>query len=137
MQAIHRNKFIVPEDVIDDNGHANNVAYVQWMQDIAVVHSNAVGCTSMAQAVGAIWAVRSHKVEYLSPVFAGEEVEALTWVVNFRKVRTLRRYKFVRTGDDTILAKGETDWVLLDTETGRPRIIPENIREAFQLLEGM
>ena len=137
MQAIYRHKFIVPEDVIDDNGHVNNVMYVQWMQDIAVGHSNAVGCTSMARSFGAMWVVRSHNVEYLSPAFAGEEVEALTWVVNFRKVRCLRRYKFVRTSDNTLLAKGETDWVFLDAETGHPRIIPENIKKAFQSLEGM
>ncbi|HUT83981.1 MAG TPA: thioesterase family protein [Thermodesulfobacteriota bacterium] len=134
MQPIYRHKFTIREDVIDENGHVNNVVYVQWMQDIAVAHSNALGCTSMTRDVGATWVVRSHKVEYLSPAFAGEEVEALTWVVNFRKVRSLRRYKFVRIRDNTVLARGETDWVLVDAETGRPRIIPEDVRGAFQLL---
>jgi len=28
--------FTIPENVIDENGHVNNVAYVQWMQDAAV-----------------------------------------------------------------------------------------------------
>jgi acyl-CoA thioester hydrolase len=134
MQPIYRHKFTIREDVIDENGHVNNVVYVQWMQDIAVAHSNALGCTSMTRDVGATWVVRSHKVEYLSPAFAGEEVEALTWVVNFRKVRSLRRYKFVRIRDNTVLARGETDWVLVDAETGRPCIIPEDVRGAFQLL---
>jgi acyl-CoA thioester hydrolase len=134
MQPIYRHKFTIREDVIDENGHVNNVVYVQWMQDIAVAHSNALGCTSMTRDVGATWVVRSHKVEYLSPAFAGEEVEALTWVVNFRKVRSLRRYKFVRIRDNTVLARGETDWVLVDAETGRLRIIPEDVRGAFQLL---
>lgn len=134
MQPIYRHKFTIREDVIDENGHVNNVVYVQWMQDIAVAHSNALGCTSMTRDVGATWVVRSHKVEYLSPAFAGEEVEALTWVVNFRKVRSLRRYKFVRIRDNKVLARGETDWVLVDAETGRPRIIPEDVRGAFQLL---
>jgi acyl-CoA thioester hydrolase len=134
MQPIYRHKFTIREDVIDENGHVNNVVYVQWMQDIAVAHSNALGCTSMTRDVGTTWVVRSHKVEYLSPAFAGEEVEALTWVVNFRKVRSLRRYKFVRIRDNTVLARGETDWVLVDAETGRPRIIPEDVRGAFQLL---
>ena len=29
---IHSRSFTVPADAIDENGHVNNVAYVQWMQ---------------------------------------------------------------------------------------------------------
>jgi acyl-CoA thioester hydrolase len=31
----------IPQSVIDENGHVNNVAYVQWMQDIAIEHYTA------------------------------------------------------------------------------------------------
>ena len=29
---IHSHSFTVPADAIDENGHVNNVVYVQWMQ---------------------------------------------------------------------------------------------------------
>ena len=29
------------------------------------------------------------------------------------------------------MAKGETDWVFVDADTGRPRAIPDEIRAAF------
>ena len=29
----------VLKEVIDGNGHVNNVVYVQWMQDAAIAHS--------------------------------------------------------------------------------------------------
>ena len=30
--------FTIPQSVIDENGHVNNVAFVQWMQDAAIRH---------------------------------------------------------------------------------------------------
>jgi acyl-CoA thioester hydrolase len=48
-----------------------------------------------------------------------------------RKVRSTRRYKFIRDSDQVILARGETDWVFVDAATGRPRSIPEKINDAF------
>jgi len=134
MTPIFRHRFIVAPEAIDANGHVNNVVYVQWMQDVAVLHSDAAGCTDATRQAGAIWVARSHKIEYLSPAFAGEEIEALTWVVDFRKVRSLRRYRFVRTTDQTTLARGETDWVFTDAQNGKPRSIPEDVRTAFELL---
>ena len=39
---VHRFELRVPDDVVDANRHVNNVAYVQWMQDAATRHSDAV-----------------------------------------------------------------------------------------------
>ena len=36
----------VPEDVIDTNRHVNNLAYVRWMQEVAIMHSTARGWPS-------------------------------------------------------------------------------------------
>ena len=46
--ATYRHEFTVPESAVDQNGHVNNVVYVQWMQDVAVLHSDAVGGTRAA-----------------------------------------------------------------------------------------
>jgi acyl-CoA thioester hydrolase len=86
------------------------------------------------EAAGAAWVVRSHKIEYLKPAFAGDEVAALTWVANFRRVRSLRRYKFLRKRDNTLLARGESDWVFVDARSGRLRTIPQEVMEAFPLV---
>lgn len=134
MQAIYRHRFTVGPEAIDANGHVNNVVYVQWMQDVAVRHADAAGCTDATRRIGATWVARSHWIEYLNPAFAGDEIEALTWVASFRKVRSLRRYRFVRTSDNVTLAQGETDWVFMDLQSGRPRSIPEAVSAAFELL---
>jgi len=126
-------EFTISEDVVDENGHANNVAYVQWMQDAAVRHYEAMGGTAPTQAIGATWVVRSHMIEYLRPAFAGQHLKVETWVVNMRRVRSLRRYRFVRREDEQVLVRGETDWVFVDMETGSPRAVPPEISGLFAL----
>ncbi|MCU0898587.1 MAG: acyl-CoA thioesterase [Burkholderiales bacterium] len=134
MIRIFRHEFEVPESALDRNGHVNNVQYVQWMQDVAVMHADAAGCSASTEAAGATWVARSHWIEYLRPAFAGERVVAVTWVANFRKVRSLRKYRFVRIDDGALLAEGETDWVFVDAASGKLRAIPGDVLGAFTLL---
>jgi acyl-CoA thioester hydrolase len=132
--AIYRDAFTVPESAIDENGHVNNVAFVQWMQDVAIRHFDAAGGRAAMQAVGGAWVVRSHQVEYLLPAFAGERVEVLTWVANFNRALSSRRYRFLRAADGKLLVRGETQWVFVSTETGRLLRIPAEIQRAFPVL---
>jgi acyl-CoA thioester hydrolase len=134
MQRVYRFEFTVPETAIDRNGHVNNVEYVQWMQDVAILHSDANGCTAATAAIGATWVVRSHRVEYLQPALAGDRVIAFTWVAGMRKVRSLRKYRFVRASDRAVLARGETDWAFVDVANGKPRPIPESVSSLFEVL---
>jgi acyl-CoA thioester hydrolase len=129
-------QFTIPDTAIDQLGHVNNVMYVQWMQDIAVRHYEFISGTAPMQAAGAIWLVREHHIEYLLPAYAGEQIEAQTWVANIRRVRSLRRYRFVRKSDGQLLVRGETDWVFVDTKSGRPIRIPEEVIKVFTLLTG-
>lgn len=134
MSSIYRLPITVPSSAIDRLGHVNNVVYVQWMQDAAVSHSNFVGCTQKSQDSGASWVARTHQIEYLRPAFAGEEIYVLTWVGDFRKVRSTRKYKFVRTSDEAVLATAATDWVYVNLETGKPISIPAAIQELFTVV---
>jgi acyl-CoA thioester hydrolase len=134
MEPVYRLELIVPAEAVDGNRHVNNVAYVQWMQDAAIQHSAATGCTRMTEAIGATWVARMHQIEYLSPAFAGEAITVLTWVADFRRVRSLRRYQFIRVADQKVLAQGETDWVLVNVATGRPCGIPNELANLFELV---
>lgn len=130
LSPIYTKTFIIPQSAIDENGHVNNVAYVQWMQDVAVEHYSSIGGIE-AQGPEATWVVREHKIEYLLPAFAGEEIEIKTWIENIRRVRSLRKYEFIRKSDGKVLVKGETDWVFVDVHTGSPRAIPEEVARVF------
>lgn len=131
MPATFEQEILVTPAELDDNGHVNNVVYVRWMQDIAIAHFESVGGTPIMKAAGATWVARSHYIEYLRPAVAGDRIRIKTWVDNFRRVMSLRKYEFTRVGDDTVLAKGQTEWVLVDAATGRPKSVPPEIVKLF------
>jgi acyl-CoA thioester hydrolase len=133
MEQIHVYEVDVTAAAIDANGHANNVEFVRWMQEAAISHAAASGCTAATEAAVATWVVRSHHIEYLRAAFAGDSVQVRTWVADFRRAFSLRKYEFVRGGDGAILARGETDWVFVDGSTGRPRSVPPHIQALFEI----
>lgn len=131
MEHAYEYEIEVPPSAIDANGHVNNVQYVQWMQEAAVAHFTAAGGTPIMQAHAATWVVRSHQIEYLRPAQAGDRLAVRTWVEDFRRVMSLRKYEFTRSPDRTVLARGQTEWVFLDLATGRPKSIPPELRALF------
>lgn len=134
MDPVYQFDIRVTAELVDGNGHVNNVVYVQWMQDVATRHAQATGCSQASLAVGATWVARTHHIEYFRPAFVGDNITALTWVANIQKVRSLRKYKFIRAEDSTVLARAETDWVFVDAKSGRPRSIPDDIKNVFQIV---
>lgn len=125
---LHEYEFDVPPEAMDANGHVNNVEYVRWMQEAAVRHFKSVSGPPAPAALGGNWVVRSHRVEYLRPGLPGDRVRVKTWVADYRRVQSLRKYEFRRAADGALLARGETEWVLVDASTGRPKSIPEELR---------
>lgn len=134
MRQIYHYELVVPKEAEDQNGHVNNVEYLRWMQDAAIRHSEVTGGTAAMNAAGATWVVRTHRIEYLKPAFAGDRVVVVTWVSNFRRVQSLRKYRIIRPADKALLAEGETDWVFVDALKGTLRSIPKEVKTAFQAL---
>ena len=134
MNSVYQFDIKVTDGVVDQNGHVNNVAYIQWLQDAAIRHAQASGCMAATTAAGASWVVRTHFIEYLAPAFAGETLTVMTWVVNFQRVRSLRKYKIIRAADETVVARAETDWVFVNAKTGRPLKIPDEVKNTLPVI---
>jgi acyl-CoA thioester hydrolase len=132
--SIYKFEIEVTANDLDRNGHVNNVVYIQWMQDAAIAHARVSGCTKASQTVGATWVVRTHHIEYLSPLFAGDKVTVFTWPANFQRVRSTRKYKFVRRNDGAVVARAETDWVFVNVKTGKPQSIPEEVKKTLPVV---
>lgn len=124
----------VGADDIDALGHVNNVVYLRWIQQVAVAHSQAVGLGWEAyRAMGAVFAVRRHEIDYLAPGLARDTLRLVSWVEATRPATTLRRTVVERAGDGRVLARAATTWVLLDAATGRPRRIPAELMAPFRV----
>lgn len=135
MPALYEHRHTVQETEIDDQGHAGNLVYLRWMQEAAVAHSAAQGWSpERYRQEGVSWVVRSHFIEYLQPAFRGEEIAVLTWVANFQKVRSLRKYQIVRPRDEAVLARAETDWAFIDRARQTPCRIPRQLIDSFEVV---
>jgi acyl-CoA thioester hydrolase len=133
--AIYEYTLTVGKDAIDGQGHVNNLEHLRWMQEAAVAHSAAQGWpSSRYHQIGAGWVVRSHTIEYLQPIFAGDQIVVYTWVADFRKVRSLRKYKIIRRSDQRVMAVAQTDWTFIGLEHRVPRRIPPELAGAFELV---
>jgi len=132
---IFRYPFIFPPEAEDENRHVNNIEYVRMLQEAAIAHTRQNGWPpDELRERGWTWVARSHFIEYLHPCRAGEKIAIDTWVASFKKIRSVRKYRFTRISDGQILAKAETDWVFLDFKTGRPIAIPPEVLAAYVIV---
>jgi acyl-CoA thioester hydrolase len=136
MPAIFEHTVLVTDGVIDDLNHANNAAYVGWMQEAAMAHSTANGWPAERyHQENAGWVVKSHSIDYLAPAFLGNQIAIRTWVSKMRKVVSWRRYDFVRMEDSQTLVRAETKWAYVDFKTLKPRQVPVVFLEDFVVVD--
>ena len=136
MSAIFYWEHAILDEEIDGQDHANNVAYVEWLQSAAVAHSAAQGWPgSRYKEIGFGWVVRRHTIEYLQPAHAGETIVVRTWVSTMKRVSSMRQYEIYRTSDKVLLAKAETLWAFIDYEERQPRRIAPEVATCFDLVE--
>jgi acyl-CoA thioester hydrolase len=135
MPEIFMHNIKVDIKAIDEIDHVNNVVYVQWMQDIAILHSIAQGLSQEAYlTAGAGWVAKSHFIQYRSPAFLNDEIIVYTWVSKMSALSSLRKYKFIRKTDSKVIVEAETDWVFVNIKTGRPLRISEAVKKSFQIV---
>jgi acyl-CoA thioester hydrolase len=135
MRGVFVHTFTVPPEAIDVNGHVNNLEYLRWMQEVATRHSAAQGWpVERYLKTRTSWVVRSHHIEYLRAAFAADSISILTWIAGFGEHMSPRKYLFWRARDQQILARAETLWVFVDASTGRPRRIPSEFKDAFDVI---
>ena len=116
----------------DAYGHVNNTNYVRYMQEAAFDASAAAGYDfARYDDLGQYWLVRETEIEYFKPLLYDDVFEIKTWVADFRRVRSRRRYEFRRPGSDELIARGMTDWVYIDRESQRPVNVPPEMIQAF------
>lgn len=133
--TIGRLEIIVPESAIDANGHVNNVQYVQWMQDAALAHSASLGWPLSRYAeLNCTWIIRSHTIEYFHSCYAGELIRVDTWVADFQRIKSLRKFRFFRPADKKVLAKASTLFVFCDSKSRKPTSIPPEVLRDYPIV---
>jgi len=135
MPRVYCHPVTVPASAVDPHGHVNNQEYLRWMQEAAVAHSAAQGWPMTRYfAQGRSWYVKSHYIEYVRPAFEDDALHVVTWEAGFEERTSPRRYLILRADDREVLARAETVWIFMDLRTGRAIPIPDEMREAFEVV---
>ncbi|MGI9034436.1 MAG: acyl-CoA thioesterase [Pyrinomonadaceae bacterium] len=121
--------FAVTTDDIDAQGHVNNIAYVRWIQDVAVAHWFSITSEEMREKY--TWVVLRHEIDYKKQAFENELVTAITWVGEPTRI-SWERFTEIRRGAD-LLVKAKSIWCLIDRRTMKPTRITTEFKELFDM----
>lgn len=132
-QRVFRLDLTVADEDIDDLGHASNIAFVRWIQRIAIAHSEAVGLgLETYRLLGGVFVVARHEIDYLRPALRGDVLRARTWISTVMAAKVQRATELVRAVDGEPVARSLTSWGWVEMATGRPRRIPQEVLVAFE-----
>jgi acyl-CoA thioester hydrolase len=121
---------VLPGD-IDEQNHVNNTVYLRWVQDIATAHWRAVASPKAQQTIG--WVVLRHEIDYKGPATLGDEVVLRTWVGKATRLTFERFTEVRRNRDGRLLSEARTLWCPIDTQSGRPVRVSEEVRSQFSI----
>lgn len=118
---------------IDQLGHVNNVVYVQWMQDVASAHIEALGLgieqyLALKHAMVAV----EHTVQYRKAAMLDDALILRTWLYEINALYSFRQYAFYRPSDQSVLFTGQTKWACIEIDTGRPKRMSPTFSQAYQ-----
>ena len=120
-------KFFVNRSDIDEQRHVNNVAYVRWIQDVAVAHWFSIANEEIRAKY--TWVVLRHEIDYKKQAFENEEIIVKTWVGEPTRI-SWERFTEIKRGEN-LLVKARSVWCLIDRENLKPTRITEELKELF------
>lgn len=121
--------FVAEPSHIDELGHVNNTVWVQWIQDMATAHWDAVARPEDRAAY--FWVVVRHEIDYRGNVSEGEAVTATTWIEGpAMGAKSLRRVEFADASGKRLVSAATT-WAMLDRATGRLARVRPEVLEPF------
>lgn len=123
MNDVYTSKRSVLSQEIDELNHVNNIVYLAWIQDIAYDHWNVL--TQNDPQTDYVWYTIRHEIDYLQQAVLGDEITLKTWVGETKGVKSIRHVEVYK--EDTLLAKSQTTYCLLNTKTKRPTRITESV----------
>ena len=121
--------FLAGEEHIDELGHVNNAVWVQWIQQVAVAHWEALADPAHKQAY--YWVVVRHEIDYLRSALPGDRVTARTWIGEPPKGARSTRYVEFTGPDGKICVRSATQWAIIDKQAARPIRVPADVVAPF------
>jgi len=125
-------RWAVRQYELDALGHVNNAVYLNWAEQAAIEHVEALGLgREWSREHGGTWVVREHHVTYHRPVSYGDVVLVTTLPQEINGARGIRRTEIRRDSDDALTTELTTDWIWVRLSDGRPARVPAELQRRF------
>ena len=122
-------EYTVTDSDLDQLNHVNNVRYLEWVQEVSKSHWELISNNAFIHHY--FWVVRSHFIEYFKGAVLGDVLSITTYVSELKGPISTRIVEFQLVKSNTPIARCETQWVLIDFNTGKPCRIPDAIKTLF------
>ena len=129
MTARFHKTFIAAPEHIDVMGHVNNAVWVQWIQDMATAHWDAVARAD--DQARFVWLVVRHEIDYRGNIAEGESTVAETFIQGQPKGAKFDRRVDFRNPAGKVIVSAKTTWAMLDAVTLRPQRVRPEIAAPF------
>lgn len=122
------------QDIGEDN-RLSDRGVLNILGEAAGSHAEKIGYgLTYAMETGFVWMLLYWKIKVLKRPSWRTEITVKTWVRNIEKVASWRNFEVYDEAQE-LVAIGTTKWAFIDTNTGRPAKITEEMGEAFGPIE--
>ena len=125
--------FTAAAEHIDELGHVNNAVWVQWIQQVAVAHWEALAAEAHKQRY--FWVVVRHEIDYLRAAHLGDRIDARTWVGDAPQGARFERFVEFTGADGKVCVRSRTQWAIIDKASSRPIRVPPEVIAPFMAPE--
>ena len=106
--------------------------YARLLEEAATLASAEAGySTAWYARENTAWVIRRSCIDCAAALAPATEVEVVTWVADFRRVRSRREYEVYASSGTAAALTAHTDWVYVNRASGHPRRVPDPMMRAF------
>jgi acyl-CoA thioester hydrolase len=116
----------VLETEIDRLGHANNVCYLRWMEEVSWAHVESIGMTwALHEQTGRAMAITRTEIDYLLPALKNDVLLLGTWLTAFDgRFRSSRAFQLIRPSDQRTLIRAVSHHACVNMQSQKPSRTP-------------
>jgi len=128
-------EIVVRPSEIDYNGHVHQSVYLDYLLFARVTQMRRFYKMPIEDFFkrGYSWATKSTYIEFQNPLFLNEVAVVRTWVEEIKKKSIRICFQIFKKRTGIMAAEGYAVYVLINAKTGKPEIIPEDIKDKYSI----
>jgi acyl-CoA thioester hydrolase len=134
MSKIFTRTFRVRWAELDPSGNVSPANYFRYIVETAWDWGVALGLDAdYSEDTDVFWVIREAELKFFHPLRHNDEVDLTLWLMNWQRVRGTRCIELTHKETGAVIAQGTQQVVYMDSKTGRPKSIADDLIERFKV----